>query len=270
MALLEDIQNTYQSTFGTSGDQAGIDYWMDAINDPGSGITLENLQESFVNANPEEASNYAQSIDDPRGYVESKYQNIFGRGGDSGGLDYWTRALTSGDTPINAQNLEASMIEAGKEDVEGDPQLYQPDLFPESRTGIGQGYIDQIMGAVVPNLTESIEGREQDIENLTGQAVNLSKNVSRDLLGDTLQGMTSSLENRGILNSTVAGDVMGTATGEVLSNISNQVYQAGMEGAKLNLGTTDLLRQVAGLGQVSESKDPSVPQRILASTYLGL
>jgi hypothetical protein len=149
------------------------------------------------------------------------------------------------------------------------PEIFRPDLFPTSRAGIGQDYIDQIMTAVVPQLTQSIENREQNIDDFTGQAVGLSRNVSRDLLGDTLQSMLGNLSNRGILNSTVASESLGTATGDVLKNISNQVYQAGMEGAKLKLGTPDLLGQLSQLGQVSESQDPSVPQRILASVYTG-
>jgi len=151
----------------------------------------------------------------------------------------------------------------------GFPQLYRPDLFPTSRTGLGQTYIDQIMKAVVPQLVGSVESREQDITSLTGQAVGLSRSVSQDLLKDVLQNYTTDLENRGILNSTVAGETLGGATGEVLKNISNQVFQAGMTGAQLQLGTPDLLGGLAQLGQVSESKDPSVPQKILASIYTG-
>jgi len=163
--------------------------------------------------------------------------------------------------------VDALAIGTGNLNQDDIPEIYRPDLFPTSRSGIGQDYIDQIMSSIIPQLTSSIGSRDQNINDLTGQSLAQSRSVSGDLISDVLQDTLNNLNARGITNSTITGDIAGEATGNILKNISNQVYQTGIQGASLKLGTPDLLGQLAGLGQVSESQDPSIPQRILASIY---
>ena len=150
-----------------------------------------------------------------------------------------------------------------------DVQLYNPEQFPTSRTGLGQGYIDQIMASIVPQLTSSVEGFDQNVDEYTQQASGLAASTGQDLLGNILQTNMNSLVGRGMANSKVAGTAYGAAQGDVLKNIQNQTMQAGMEGAKLKLGAPDMLGQLAGLGQVTEAQDPSIPNRILATLFSG-
>lgn len=148
-------------------------------------------------------------------------------------------------------------------------QLYNPENFPTSRAGLGQEYIDQIMSSVIPQLTSSVEGFEGNVDEFTNQALGLARSTGQDLLSGVLQTNLNSLVGRGMMDSKVAGTALGAATGDVLKNIQNQTMQAGMEGAKLKLGMPDMLAQLAQLGQVSESADPSVPDRIIATLFSG-
>lgn len=150
-----------------------------------------------------------------------------------------------------------------------DVQLYNPEQFPTSRSGIGQGYIDQIMSAIMPQLTSQVENYDTNVDTQTENAVGLAANTGQDLLGNILQTNMNSMVNKGMMDSKVAGTAFGAAQGEVLSNIQNQTMQAGMEGAKLKLGSTDMLGQLAQLGTVTEAEDPSIPNRILATLFSG-
>jgi hypothetical protein len=160
-------------------------------------------------------------------------------------------------------------IEMPETAIPTDVQLYNPEKFPTSRTGIGQGYIDQIMSSVVPQLTSAVGNYPANVDQYVGEATGLARSTGQDLLSGVLQTNLNSLVNRGMLGSQVAGDTLGNATGEILKNIQNQTMQAGMEGAKLKIGMPDMLGQLAGLGQVAETSDPSVPDRIIASLFAG-
>lgn len=160
-------------------------------------------------------------------------------------------------------------IELPASAIPSDVQLYNPEQFPTARTGLDQGYIDQIMSAIIPQLTSQVEGFDTNVDLLTQDATGLAASTGQDLLGNILQTNMNSLVGRGMANSKVAGTALGAASGEVLKNVQNQTFQAGMEGAKLKLGSTDMLGQLAQLGQVSESQDPSIPNRILATLFSG-
>lgn len=150
-----------------------------------------------------------------------------------------------------------------------DIQLYNPEQFPTSRAGIEQGYIDQIMSSIIPQLTSQVEGYDTNVDTYMQEATGLAASTGQDLLGNILQTNMNSMVNKGMMDSKVAGTAFGAAQGEVLKNIQNQTMQAGMEGAKLKLGSTDMLGQLAQLGSVSESEDPSIPNRILATLFSG-
>ncbi len=184
---------------------------------------------------------------------------------DASETDWATLAGKMGQDPADFQTQITGALGSNNP-----PQVYQPDLFPTARKGIGQDYISQIMGSVVPRLTDSVENYESNIDQYTGEAVAQSRGNTRDLLDNVLQSSLNSMSSRNMLNSSIAENVMGNATGEVLKNISNQNFQAGMEGAKLKVGAPDMLAQIAQLGNISESQDPSVPQQILSSTITGM
>ncbi len=187
----------------------------------------------------------------------------------------WARRATDTDWETLATQLEQDPTELqssikGTLGTEDPPQVYQPDLFPTAFSGIEQGYMDQIMGAVVPQLTDSIQNHDTNINQYTKEAFAQNRNASKGLLDSVLQSSVNSLNSRGILNSKVAENTMGNATGEVFKNLNNQNLQSSMEAAKLKIGAPSMLGQIANLGKYSLSEDPSVPQQLLSRTITGI
>lgn len=152
----------------------------------------------------------------------------------------------------------------------GTPQIYQPENFPTAYEGLGNDYIGQIMNSVMPSLQSSVEGYDQNVDTYTKEAMARTRSGSKDLLDSVLQTSLNSLGNRNILNSSIASNTMGAATGDVMKNLANQNMQANMTGAQLKVQAPDMLSQVANLGKYSEKKDPSVPQQILSKSTIGL
>ena len=154
--------------------------------------------------------------------------------------------------------------------VPTDLQLYQPNKFPTSYSGLGKNYIDQIMTAVMPQFESSISNYGANVDKYTTEASGMAKNMGTNMLDQVLQVVLNSMVGRGMVNSSTAGTAMGAASGEVLKNISNQTYQAGMEGAKLKIGLPDMLSKIMeGLGKYSSAEDPSIPERTLAALFSG-
>lgn len=81
----------YETTFGRTADAGGLDYWFDLAK---SGASLKQIATAFTNS-AEYSNNAKQSDAD---FVNSLYQNTFGRAGESSGMAYWTDALKNGAT----------------------------------------------------------------------------------------------------------------------------------------------------------------------------
>jgi len=178
----------------------------------------------------------------------------------------WPGGAPTGNAPPGSPFVNTL---PGGADADNPPQIYNPNNFPTSRQGLDQTYINDLMSVLMPELKGSIGNYRDDVDTLTGQAVGLARNTTQDMMKEMMQSLTSNMNVTGMTDSTVMSDAMGTASSGILSNLSNQVLEAGMEGAKLNLGMPSMLGQLAGLGQTSTSQDPSIPDRILASIYTG-
>jgi len=117
------------------------------------------------------------------------------------------------------------------------PQVYKPDLYPTAYKGLGNDYIQQIMGSVVPRLQTSIEDYDTNIDQYTGEAAAMGRGNAKNLLDDVLQSSLNTMSSRNMIG---------------------------------RVGGMDRLAQVASLGEYSLSEDPSVPQQILANTIQGI
>ncbi|KQV80227.1 hypothetical protein ASD15_15270 [Massilia sp. Root351] len=83
----------YQAVFGRDADASGFDFWLDAIKAGTS--TIRRVAHDFVNS-PEFAATHANQTDQQ--FVQSLYQNLFGRAGKAEGVAFWTDALAHGTT----------------------------------------------------------------------------------------------------------------------------------------------------------------------------
>lgn len=94
MALSVNAQITelYMAYFNRAPDVAGLNYWAGQVK---AGLPLTGVAASFT-AQPEYASVYPSSLTDSTSFVQSIYQNLFGRAPEQAGLTYWVQQLDGG------------------------------------------------------------------------------------------------------------------------------------------------------------------------------
>jgi len=85
------VYRLYQAAFDRTPDQAGLGFWMAAMD---SGQSLQSVAHGFV-ASAEFQSLYGSSTTDAQ-YVNLLYQNVLHRGGDAGGTAFWLDILQRG------------------------------------------------------------------------------------------------------------------------------------------------------------------------------
>lgn len=85
------VSTLYEIAFGRSADAGGLDYWFDLAR---SGVTLRQIAEAFTSSS--EFASIAQMDNDA--FVNSLYQNTFGRAGEDAGVAYWMDALDHGSS----------------------------------------------------------------------------------------------------------------------------------------------------------------------------
>ena len=83
------VSTLYETTFGRAADALGLQYWFDRVND---GASLSDIADAFVNS----AEFDARPDLNDEAFLESLYQNTFGRAADDAGLAYWTGVLENG------------------------------------------------------------------------------------------------------------------------------------------------------------------------------
>lgn len=83
------IRPAYQKFLGRNSDPGGLTYWTARMH---GGLTDEQLEAGFIGA--PEYYNHAGGTD--KGWVDAMYQDLLGRGPDSGGEGYWINQLALG------------------------------------------------------------------------------------------------------------------------------------------------------------------------------
>lgn len=102
-ANLDAVQKLYISYLGRPGDQAGLEFWANAIE---SGIsTVESVATGFT-LTTEYNSIYGNLTADA--LVEQVYQNTFGRASDPAGKAFWVSLLANGN--VSADTIALQMI----------------------------------------------------------------------------------------------------------------------------------------------------------------
>ena len=255
--------------------------------------------------------------------VSQAYRDLFGKSGDAEGIKYWTNQLRNGElNPDDLKIAMASsavdeygyswdpnarLYTDGQSNVSGGgggggggggADIFQSDLYPKSesnststststsasRSGLEDKYIDQIMGATVPELTKSISGLSDAPNQYAQNAIEKGNASGKEALKFAGQNVLESMANRNMINSSVAGDAMGNAIGGVAKNTQNLGYQAGMDEANMKMSVPQILASLASLGNVSQasgvssstsdsnslSEQPNVPYQNAMNFILGM
>ena len=101
----------YQVAFGRDADASGMDHWFDTLSAGGS---IWQIANNFVNSAEFVAAHAGQT---DQQFVQSLYQNTFGRAADAGGLAYWTDLMSHG---ASKAALVASFADLAVQNVAGD------------------------------------------------------------------------------------------------------------------------------------------------------
>lgn len=98
------VQLIYIGLLGRAADQAGLDYWVDEIEN--GVLTIEDLRANIVNEQQEYADGLGSMT---RAQVVSQlYANLFNREADPDGLEYWVDGAGAG---VNVDQLVLALIE---------------------------------------------------------------------------------------------------------------------------------------------------------------
>jgi len=98
------VQLIYIGLLGRAADQAGLDYWVDEIEN--GVLTIEDLRANIVNEQQEYADGLGSMT---RAQVVSQlYANLFNREADADGLEYWVDGAGAG---VNVDQLVLALIE---------------------------------------------------------------------------------------------------------------------------------------------------------------
>ena len=139
------------------------------------------------------------------------------------------------------------------------------DLFPSSYSGLGSSWQDFSQNQALPAVQNMLTQYPDFINQAWGNANSGMQQFAKNTLKPAVQNTINGLSSKGMLDSSVASD----ALAQTMGNVNTQLlgYNANNEAAKANaLGQYPAyLNNVAGLGQYSESSDPSAPYTTMAN-----
>jgi hypothetical protein len=86
---VDQVTKIYVATFNRAPDAGGLNHWANT-----SGLTIEQIAKEFFKA-PETQRKYPEGTTDAA-FVNTIYQNVFGRDAETEGLNYWVNVLGNG------------------------------------------------------------------------------------------------------------------------------------------------------------------------------
>ena len=86
------VGELYHVAMGREADAGGLDFWFDAVR---AGASLSQIANGFANSNEFDALHGGQNDYE---FVQSLYQNTFGRAGEAAGVEFWQSSLANGTT----------------------------------------------------------------------------------------------------------------------------------------------------------------------------
>lgn len=92
---INEVQKLYVAYFGRPADPTGLDFWVNQLQTNPNGY--EMISNAFSNSQEYQMMYGGQSN---REVVLDIYQNLFGRPGEQGGVDFWTARLDEGDITV--------------------------------------------------------------------------------------------------------------------------------------------------------------------------
>jgi len=220
--------------------------------------------------------------------VTQAYQDLFGRTGDTAGINYWTASgLTGADLTtamVNSAKNEYGFsydfdqgvyVPPAEPDEEED--LFQPDKVPttSSYSGLPEWFSSDLLTKLLPELTNSFTDLPGQIDEWTEKNLASSASASKNLLDGHMTNLLADLSKRGMLGgegSSVASDAMANLGTQVAKNQTVTDLATTAAGAAQKFQVPGVLGQLAGLGtsSTSQSSDPLAPYQLYSNMLLGM
>lgn len=128
----------YVATFGRAPDLEGLEYWEQQYEDLGLSGVASNMMLS-----DEAQERFPGGLDNDE-LVTLIYENLFDRGPDAEGLDYWVQEMETGE--MNREMAIAYIVEGARADT-GDPVDAE---VVNSKTDAARDYLEQVEAGEVP------------------------------------------------------------------------------------------------------------------------
>jgi len=121
-AQIDSIVALYAGYFNRAPDPAGLQFWIDQIE---NGREFNTIAADFA-ASPEAEALYpyltAPALVTPTAFVTSIYLNLFNRSPDAAGLEFWTDALAAGT--VSAADMIEAVINGARDDATATPPSF--------------------------------------------------------------------------------------------------------------------------------------------------
>ncbi len=185
----DQVTKIYVATFNRAPDAGGLNFWANT-----SGLTIEGIAAEFFKA-PETQRKYPEGTTDAE-FVNTIYQNVFGRDAEQAGRDYWVNVLGNGYS--TRDQMIMTVIDGARNK---DLQVLL------NKTDVGLYFaVEQGLGGIGPFSLE-------DVTSVTGtvatakQAINvIAGGPPEDPPGETPTGLEADIESYMAMISS-AGDL---------------------------------------------------------------
>lgn len=202
MATASDLQQLYIGYFGRAADQAGLNFWLGAINN--DGLTLANVHAAFVNSDEYNAQYKGLTLTQK---VAAVYQNVLGRAADAEGAAFWTKAIEDG-TITEDQLIEGLLSGLSTKDAQTISNKIVVANYYTSAKGDAYNEASKAeSGAIIKNVTDKLDSvgvaltKVGDVVGVSNaelatalkalEAAEKAKvEVAKAFLGDAAEGLT--------------------------------------------------------------------------------
>lgn len=262
-AIASQVQALYVGYLGRAADQAGLDFWTNAIANGTS--TLESVALGFT-LSTEYQSLYADKTSEE--LVAAIYQNVLGRAADADGLAFWVGELEKGvQTP---ETLLAAMINSlGAVDQKViDNKVYVANAYTAAA---GADYKAEAGAKILEGVDGTAASVAKAIGTLPTSTATLTEGLEAINAAET--AVANFLKTAG-LDIDKDGDTTDTTPGDIGTNLTNAVdaakaaglgagYTAGGD-AGVNASLVTLAKSEKAAALAAEQKDLSNLQKIYA------
>lgn len=141
---------------------------------------------------------------------------------------------------------------------------------PKSFTGLDPEANKQLLSSLMPQLTGSIGGINQNIDQFTDKAAGLYDRTGRNALKRYMPGVIDRLSSHGILNSDTGEAALSGAMNQMVSDSAGKSFEAGMEGARMKQQVPGVLGSILGQTRTSQASDDLAPYSMLLNNIRGM